>query len=417
VDVLWSTGLGANTPIEAVGTMIVPFTASYPSSGTIYLATIDRNTGFQTMLDSTPITTSISSIMGSYGNYGSGTIEMPFSLMGQSSYYGSYVVFVSSSNNIVLEPSRSVRFKIASNSDIVNIYPNVPLVFSAYSSPPALFTFTSNIGGPFTDYAPGLIASMSAGSQSYTLNAVAQSSLSSINYFWTLTNVTASNFSNSPLSRLSGVPNLLTYLSCSNCFLSSFYSFQSSSLSILSCDHNFLTSLPAFPVSMSYINCSNNYLSSLSNLPVTLSYLNCSSNQLTSISGLPSGSTTFLADNNQIQSLPYYFPNTIITMSMNNNTPLLSLLTTPLPTQLGYLSLNNCSNIIGLTTIPSGTLYLSLQNCSLGSYALDNITSNLVSNGMSNGTIDIRGNGIPDILTSNNLSILQTRGWNIFYDL
>ena len=415
VDILWSTGLGAPTPIEAMGTMIIPFTASYPTTGTIYLATIDRNTGFETMLDITPLTTSISSIMGSYGNYGSGTIEMPFSLMGQSNYYGSYIVFVSSSNNIILEPSRSVRFKISSNSDTVNVYPTVPLIFSAYSSPPALFTFTSNAGGPFTDYSPGLVISMSAGSQSYTLNAINQMGLTSINYFWTLTGITASNFSYNLLSRLSGVPNSLTYLSCSNCFLSSFYSFQSSSLTTLNCSSNSLVSLPNFPQSMSYINCSSNQLTSL-NLPVTLSYLNCSSNQLTSISSLPSGSTVFLADSNQIQSLPYYLPNTLVTMSANNNTSL-NLSTTVLSTQLGYLSLNYCPNMGAFPSLLSSSItYLSLQSCSLGQFNMQNITATLSASGIVSGNLDIRGNGPPNMTTNGYIQILKNNGWNVLQD-
>jgi hypothetical protein len=420
VDILWSTAAEAITPIEAMGTVIVPFTSSVPTNGIVYLSAMDRNTGFQTLLDSTPISVNVPIIYTWDNQYASGTIETPFSLMGQSSFYGSYMLFVSSSNNIKIEPTRTVRFKISSQSDTVNSYVNVPLSLSVFPSSSVVFTFTSTDGGPFTDYITGLFYTMSFNKQIFTLDAINQG-LTSMYYYWTLNSVTESNFSNNPLSILSGVPNSLTSLSCSNCSLASFYTFQSSSLSTLSCDGNFLTSLPNFPTSMSYINCSNNNLTSL-NLPLTLSYLNCSLNQLTSLpSVLPSGSYTFLADNNQIQVLPSALPDTIVTMSMNNNTSLLNFSLTPLPAQLGYLSFNNCPNIGSLPSIPTGVLYLSLQSCSLNSTVLENITANLASSSLSasmiSGTVDIRGNGAPDSTALNNLQTLINNGWVALYDM
>jgi Leucine-rich repeat (LRR) protein len=410
VDVFWSTTQPATTPIEAVGTIIVPFTSSTATSGTVYLSTLDRNTGIQNVLDATPIYfNSNSNSTSSYGQ-----IKMPFSLMGQSNLYGSYMMFVSSSNNLQIEPTRTVRFSISSESDILSSSINVPFTLTVFPSSSINFTFTSTDGGPFTDKITGLLHTMSLNKKIFTLNAINQGMIS-MNYFWPLTAVTESNFSNNPLTNLGGIPSSLTYLSCSNCNLTSFYTFASSSLSTLNCSSNFLTSLPTFPSSMSYINCSNNALTSL-NLPLTLSYLNCSLNQLTSLpNNLSTGLRTFLADNNNIQLLPPSLPNTIVSMSMNNNYPLLNF--SSLPSQSVYLSFNNCSNMGSLPTIPLDVLYLSVQSCSFVQSVVDNILSNLVSNAMVSGTIDIRGNGPLDPTGLTYISQLQYNAWTTFYDV
>jgi hypothetical protein len=405
VDVFWSTTQQATTPIEVVGTITVPFTASSATSGTVYLSVLDRNTGIQNILDSAPIY---------FNSNSTGQLKQSFSLIGQANLYGSYMVFVSSSNNIPIEPTRQVRFSVSSESDNLNSYVNVPFNLTVVPSSSVLFTFTSTDGGPFTDHITGLLHTMSLGKSIFTLNAVNQG-VSSINYFWPLTAVTESNFSNNPLTSLGGVPSSLTYLSCSGCLLTSFYTFASSSLTTLNCNGNFLTSLPGFPTSMSYINCSNNSLTSL-NLPLTLSYLNCSLNQLTSLpSSLPFGLYTFLADSNNIQLLPSILPNSIVSMSMNYNPSLLTFLT-PLPSQSVYLSFNYCPSINSLPTIPSGVLYLSAQSCSLFSISMDSITSNLVSNSTISGTVDVRGNGVPSPATLSSMTVLQSRGWTTLHD-
>ena len=328
VDILWSIAQPAITPIEAVGTINIPFTSSSATSGTVYLSVLDRNTGIQNILDSSPIY---------FNSNSTGQLKQSFSLMGQANLYGSYMIFVSSSNNIPIEPSRSVRFSVSSESDNLSSYVNVPFNLTVFPSSSILFTYTSNLGGPFTNNITVLLSAILSGNKIYTLNAINQGMISMI-YFWPLTSVTASNFSNNPLTNLGGVPSSLTYLSCSNCNLTSFYPFASSSLTVLNCSNNFLTSLPSFPASMSYLNCSNNNLTAL-NLPLTLSYLNCSLNQITSLpSTLPTGLYTFLADNNNIQLMPSTLPNSIVSMSMNNNYSLLNFSTTPLPTQSIYLS-------------------------------------------------------------------------------
>ena len=415
VDVFWSAQNYARTPIEAFGTVVIPFTSSAPTNGTLYLSAIDRNTGFETVIDSTPINFVLSPTMGTWGNYDSGSIKTTFSLIGQPNLSGSYLIFVSSSNNIQLESTRTVRFDVASESDFLSAYSNTAFTFSVIPSSSVTFSFTSTDGGPFTDNLTGLLHTMSLNKQIFTLNAINQG-IVVMNYFWTLTSVTASNFSdNLGFSQMSGIPNSLKYLSCSYCNFSSFYTFASSSLSVFDCNNNHVIALPNFPTSMSYIDCSSNSLTSL-NLPISLSYLNCSNNFITSLPNtLPLGLNKFLADNNSIQSLPATLPDTIVTMSLNNNPSLLNLQLVGLPSQSAYISINNC--IVNVfPSIPSGVLYLSSYSSSLFSLSIDNISANLVSNGMISGTLDVRGNGMISPTALSNMTILQSNGWVTLYD-
>lgn len=409
VDILWSTLGQARTPIEAVVTVKVPFTSSTETIGTVYLATLDRNTGIQTILDSIPVTYNLGN---PFSGSLSGSLRESFTLMGQSSFYGSYVVFVSASNNLQIDNSRTVRFNISSETDTFNVYANVPITFSAFPTA-SVFQFSSTDGGPFNDTAAGIVTTMSLGKQIFTLNGI-NNGVTNINYLWTVATVTASNFSNnSLLNSLSGVPPTMTYLSCSNCNLVKFYDFESSSLSVFNCSHNVVTSLPNFPRSMSYFNCSNNLLSSL-NLPITLSYLNCSNNSITSLpSTMPFGMTTLITDNNGLTTLPLAIPQSIVSMSVNNN-PMTNF--GVLPTQSLYLSFNNCP-LTTLPTLPGGVQFLYAQSCSLATNAIDSITNTLVNNAVLSGTIDVRGNGLLSATSVSNMTVLNnTYAWTTLYD-
>jgi len=153
VDVYWSTNGMARTPIEVVGTIVIPFTSSIVTDGDIYLSVINRNTGVETILDSTSIYFNLSPTT----EIISGSIKQPFTLLGQSNLYGSYFLFVSSSNNLQIEPSRMVRFNISSETDNFNIRSDVPIKFDVVPENTAIFTFTSIDGGPFTDNTNGLL--------------------------------------------------------------------------------------------------------------------------------------------------------------------------------------------------------------------------------------------------------------------
>jgi hypothetical protein len=412
VDILWSTTGVARTPIQAAGTIKIPFTSSAVTSGTVYLSAIDRNTGFETILDSTPITFNLSPSMGTYGNNDSGSIRQTFNLMGQASLYGSYLIFVSASNNLQIESTRTVRFNIASETDTFSVYAAMPITFSVYPSQ-SLFTYSSVDGPLFTDISSQIAATESLGRAVYTLNGINNGSVT-INFLWKLGHLTASNFSNNiSLMTLSGIPNSLQYLSCSYCNLSSFYDFESSSLNVFDCNNNIVTKLPNFPYSMSYIDCSSNNLTSL-NLPVSLSYLNCSINNITSLlDPMPAGMTTLLANTNLIPTLPLSIPQTITTMSLNNN-PLTNI--GNLPTQSLYLSFNYCP-LTSLPTLPQGVTQLYVQSCSLFQSSVDNITTQLADYSVISGTLDLRGNGTLSVTSVSNIAVLNANGWTTFYDV
>src|SRR5579862_6084834 len=268
VDIFWSTKAQARTPIEVGGTIKIPYTSSTITNGTLYLAALDRNTGINVILDSTPIIFNVGPGMGSFGNNFSGSLHQTFELMGQASLYGSYLIYVSASNNIQIDSARTVRFNVASETDTFNVFSATPITFSAFPTN-SLFTFSSTDGPLFTDTAAGVLATASLGKSIFTLNGI-NNGVTSINYLWKLGQLTASNFSNNiTLGTLSGVPPTMRYLSCSYCNLTKLYDFESSSLNTLNCNNNQITALPNFPVSMSYINCSGNQLTSL-NLPISL---------------------------------------------------------------------------------------------------------------------------------------------------
>ena len=406
IDVYWSTGNNALTPIESIGTIDIPFTSSMFVNGNICLGIIDRNTGFNTILDYSPISFNISPTVGTWGTYDSGSVSIPFTLAGQPSLYGSYLVYVSASNNLRINNNRNVRFNISTLSDTFNAYVNVPLIFTAGTSnnSPVIFSFTSTIGGPFSDTAANINYSMSLGQSIFTISSLEQN-LSSLNYFWTVNGIISASFSgNSDFNNMSGVPNTTEYLVCSKNPLNYLYSFASSSLMYLDCSYNYISSLPQLPTSMSYIDCSYNYIGNITTLPLSLSYFNCSNQngQLTSLpSILPSGLTVFLAGNNPTlpsSSIPSILPDTITTMSFDNDSLINNI--SYLPMSLSYLSVNN-TNISSLPTIPQNVLYLSAQSCSLSTlinpFSMDDIAESLLYNAINyssiNGTLDLRGNG------------------------
>lgn len=148
------------------------------------------------------------------------------------------------------------------------------------------------------------------------------------------------------LSSLPTLPSTLKYLDCSNNAISSFGELPEgliyfacyfmnvntnpenfelvlynlpilpSSLKILNCSANALTSLPPLPSGLIYLNCSNTYLlnnysevvgtglTSLPELPSSLNYLNCKSAALHCLPPLPISLTTLLFDNDSIHCLP-----------------------------------------------------------------------------------------------------------------
>jgi hypothetical protein len=397
VDLTPSLGTPQVSYIEAWGTVIVPYTSSVPTNGTLFLAALDRNSGTTYQLDSTPIVVNISPTMGVWDNFDSGTIKMVYSLVGQNTLSASsYQVYVSASSNISLESTRTTRFNVNSYSDIVGSHPSESINFALDPSASATITFTSTAGGPFQDKLTGFNTTASA--NILTLNVDSQS-LSSIRYVWKLSSLTRLDCSTNPLLQgLSGMPSSLSFLSASNCALTSIRSL------------NNITS-------MSYIDVSGNSLTSLPSLPVTLSWLNCSNNFINPLpSSLPYGMSVLYAQNNSLTTTPTSFPNSITTMSLANNTSLALFAATQFPLSLSYFSCNN-DPVVSLPLPPTLMRQMFVSNCSLISSTMDDITTTLVSNAQTSGTLDLTGNGIPSATAISNIATLQTAsGWIVLYD-
>ena len=77
----------------------------------------------------------------------------------------------------------------------------------------------------------------------------------------------------------------------------------------LSCDDNYLISLPALPNSLRYLSCHRNKLRSLPVLPENLRYLYCSYNPIKSLPELPPYLQDLYCMKNQLTSLPELPPN------------------------------------------------------------------------------------------------------------
>lgn len=125
------------------------------------------------------------------------------------------------------------------------------------------------------------------------------------------------------------------------------------SLQIITCDSNQLTTLPKLPNSLRTLNCYYNQITSLGTLPPSLQNLNCYNNRLTTLPTLPNTIVTLSCWNNQITTLPT-LPNSLNNLSCNNN----QLTQLPiLPSNLRYL---NCSTnrLAQLNVLPANLSYL-----------------------------------------------------------
>jgi hypothetical protein len=415
VSVTASLATTQSTIIEAFGTVIVPYTSSIPVNETLTLVVKDRNTGLNTTFDSTPIYVDMSRTVNNWDSLATGSVRMPYTLIGSSSLYGDYLVYVTgSSSKIQIDSSRTNRFTVHSKSDIVNTSVDEPLMFNLSAVGAYTIQFTSSFGGPFTDSLTGML---STGSTNILHVNLDNKGITSVRYAWTLSNMTDLNCRrNAVLTRLGGMPNTLRSLICDSCSISLISSLSNTVVTYLDCSDNFLPDMPALPTSMSYLNCSFNQLTELEVLPNTCSYLNASNNDIAVVpTSFPFALTELYLNQNDISSLTTTLPNSIVTMSVANNASL-SNWGASMPTSMKRLDISYTSISI-IPTIPPLLLYLNATSASLNTSTMDTICSQSVVNGLSNGFIYLNGNGPVMISTENNYILpLQGLGWTIGYD-
>jgi len=150
-------------------------------------------------------------------------------------------------------------------------------------------------------------------------------------------------------------------------------------LTMLECEGNSLTSLPALPASLQGLFCGGNSLSSLPALPGTLNHLECGGNPLNTLPALPGSLQHLRCNGNNLSALPVLpgslqilycggnslttlsgLPASLQVLSCSNNNP---LTITSLPASLSELY---CSSS-GLTSLPVLPAGLASLECSMNS--------------------------------------------------
>lgn len=350
-----------SSSVQSVGTVIIA-SGSIVDTGFINLITLDRWSGITKSLDSTFI----------YNVSSSGT-KIPFTLMGEIPMMGAQTVYVTASGGITLDSNRLCGFGFNSFHSSMTTTQSNPPVFDVVSTSSILGYVSSS--SPTTVYFGSASQVRNEGLDKITaLNISSSYAVSSINYVWTLPNLTSFTCYNLPLiTRIGGMPNSIITMSCYSCNINSFAPF-------------------IYNVSLSRFNCNDNELTTFPLLPSTMSYINCSYNSITTLPTLPYGLNTFIGHHNLFSSLPISLPTTLVSMSINHN---------------------NLSS--WYSTIPSSLLYLDVSYCNLSEAAVEFICATIDSNGQSNGYLNIYYNNTYSAATLVSISSLEGKGWTVIY--
>jgi hypothetical protein len=379
------TATASITKIEAWGTIIIPVTSSVPTSGEVSLGVLNIISGITASLDSTPIYAFYSS-----GPSISGSIKIPFSFVGSMPLTGSYTVFVTSSANVSIEPTRITRFNITSYSDGVAVSSGTSPVLMT-TNPSDIITFTSSLGGPATNIASNIATAS-------LVSVMDISAVGDIFHIWTLPDLEELICQGTSLTDIGGMPTSIVTMSINNNALTYLHPLNHTALSILDCSSNNLTALPPLPSTMSYLDFSNNQINTFP-------------------SSFPSGLTKLFGENNTIPNITSIFPNSLLSMSFESNATLSTFLST-LPTSLTYLDMTGCSALDSLPVIPSNVIMLYVANCNMTPTAQNNITTQLVTNGQSNGVLTLDGNqplsaGALSSSIASSIVTLESNGWTV----
>jgi uncharacterized repeat protein (TIGR01451 family) len=177
--------------------------------------------------------------------------------------------------------------------------------------------------------------------------------LTGIQYFSNLSQLTCSH---NDIINIPAFPPSLATLDCSNNLLTSL-PLLPAGLTSLTCKNNTLTSLPSLSAGLTYIDCGSNELTQLPTLPSSLVTLSCWFNFLTGFPALPNGLVTLSCASNEITDLPALPP------GLTNLTCLINQLTVLPQLPLSLVNLNCGSNqLTFLPELPSSLTDLSCGN-------------------------------------------------------
>ena len=298
------------TIVEAYGTITVPFSSlTGATDGDIELFVIDRAYGFSQSLDVSPLY----ALVGGTSTI-SGALKYPFTLCGEAKLYGLYEVYVTASNGVYIEPSRTTRFKISSTCEELLVSTAEPMQFRSYpNNATMLYSSSLHPGVAYQGSASQVIFS---GSLDVIELLVPPATVNILQYTWTLMGLTKLVVDDNPgLTYFGGLPSGCVSASAANCGLTELPLMASSSISYLNVPNNTIVSNLSLPPSMTYLNVNNNYYVAFPiALPLSLSVL--------------------LADGTGITYTPYGVPDTLITMSFANCLRLTSWLAPSFPSSL-----------------------------------------------------------------------------------
>lgn len=385
------------TDIEAVGSFILSFTSSNITNYSLSLVSLNRLTGETVVLDSSKIGFNTTPMISTWGNYSSGTLHLPFELLGTQLMYGKYLVEVTSSSPYVsISPSRTTRFSFSSKSNILTTQPDEFVDFFVDPSASVVINFSSSLGGPFHDQLPGLLQT---GSNNITWMDLQSQNVDDIRYTWKCTSLTTLNcFSNPSLQTLIySFPTTLTKLQCYSCSINFIVDLDNTALSYFDCNTNNLISVPELSPSTSYLNFSNNPVTSMPSF-------------------IPNALQTLYAQKTSISSIPF-LPNNIFTASFANTT--ITSVPNPLPFSMSYLDISH-TNVFTMSNTPASMSFLDISNALFSMTGLENASGQLVASNVLSGTLGIKGYGTPSTFSPtllSNIGVLQSNHWNVLFDM
>lgn len=379
------------TSFEVYGTVLVPFTSSAsPTDGDIELVVVDRQYGYTHSIDASPV---YAWIGGSTAM--SGTLKYPFTLRGEVDLNGLYSVYVTASNGVFIESSRTARFKLTSESDQVLVSVAEPMQFYSYPTN-AMMSWSSSLN-PANVYYGSASQIVFSGSNDVTELKVFPGTVNILNYTWTLGSAKKIFVDgNAGLTYIGGIPFSCVTMSAANCGLTEMPLLQSSSMGYLNVPNNNIVASLSLPPSMSYIDVSNNYYLSL---PITM----------------PAGMQILKADGIGMTYVPYGLSDNIVSMSFARCPRLTSWLSPSFPTSLQYFDANNSPLINTPYTMPAGLRYMNVASCSLPQNVIGVIANGLDTNGLTNGYFAFQNNpfSASAFNITNYVNNLRGKGWTV----
>lgn len=382
-----SSSQSTSSSFEAVGTVVVPWTASQRISESITLNLLNRTTGYNRVLDRLPIY-----IFNGGASAASGSIKMPVSLMGNAVVPADdYLLSISASTTgIQFDLYRYGKFSVDVNIGSFTVAPAPPLAF--YTDNLDNLTFSSSAGGPFQDTYPNIVNV--TGSPEITLMDFSAIT-GRAHKVWTLVNCTTVQArGNTGLTGVGGMPAALLTMSIVTSSITRLEDLSATSITRLVCTKGLMTTMPTLRDTMSYINVSQNPLTTFGTVPYGMKELYCDGTNLT--------------------NPPTTLTPSIVSMSFSNNSGFTTWLST-LPTSLAYFWCRNNPSMTTLPTIPAPMIYLDVSNNDLTDTVQDNICADLVSNGLNSGSLDLRGNQTLLALTLTRITTLLSRAWSVQY--